>query len=194
MQKNNLMRVLLLILFVLSFNAYGQRPCEFKVDTQDSLGVYKATKQVLMHERQFGGSSTYLYFSLVLSNELPSLNLQIVQKSKEFIKAYCLDSSSRIYLQLDNGKVIPLLHIDAESCSNSVFTNDGYNNRILNSYFLFPAGTMTDLKSSAVSLLRIKFSGETADYIIKSELISETDKSISQPADFFRNYLHCVHH
>ena len=42
------------------------------------------------------------------------------QKSKDFLKANCFDKNSKLFLQLDNGKIITLLHLDQESCGTMV--------------------------------------------------------------------------
>lgn len=179
-------------MFLMPAWLFAQKPCEYSQQVQDSLGVYKSTRNVLMYERNFGSSSTWLYFSLAMTNDLPTLNMQLINKSKEFIKVNCLNKSSRIYLQLANNKIITLIHVDWESCSNSVMSEDGYNNRVLSGYFLFPAGSVDELKKSPVSLLRIKYLTETVDYIIKPELVSEHDGSKSIPETYFQDFLHCM--
>src|SRR4051812_13637501 len=90
--------------FLMAFGISAQNPCEFSTNVNDSIGTYKNTTDYLVYEKNFAGSSTYLYFSLALTDGLPTLNTLSLQKSKDFIKAQCFDKNSRIYLQLDNGK------------------------------------------------------------------------------------------
>ncbi len=184
-----LLRVLLLLLPLLT---YSQKPCEFSVKVNDSLGSYRATKNYLMYERNFAGTSNYIYFSLALTDGLPTLNMQMIGKSRDFIKANCLDKNSRLYLQLANGKIITLLHMDTETCGNTVRSEDGTNNRVLSGYFLFPVGSMEELKNSAVSMMRIKFSTEILDYVVRGEIKSEMDGLAYQPERFFIETLHCL--
>jgi len=179
----------ILLLFSLAGNA--QNPCDFSTKVSDSLGDYRSTKNYLVYERNFAGASSYIYFSLALTDGLPTLNVQFLQKSKEFVKASCLDKNSRIYLQLDNGKIVTLIHIDQEDCGTRV-RNEDVNNRILTGYFLFPKESIEDLKSSPVSLMRIKYTTETVDYIVKENLKSELDGMMYNPNNYFVNTLHCL--
>ena len=92
----------LLILLWISATLFAQKPCEYSVDVKDSIGTYKETKSCIVHERNFGGTSSYVFFSLALTDGMPTLNVQTLQKSKDFIKANCLDKNSKVFLQLDN--------------------------------------------------------------------------------------------
>jgi hypothetical protein len=180
------------IAFLLFFlSAKAQQPCDFSAKVTDSLGDYTATRNYLVYERNFAGNQSYIYFSLARTDGLPTLNVQFLQKSKDFIKANCLDKSSRIYLQLDNGKIITLIHIDAQECGTGV-RNEEVNNRVMAGYFLFPKDSFDVLKSSPISMMRIKYTTETVDYIFKQELKSELDAKTYHPGNFFIDTLHCL--
>lgn len=183
--------LLSLTILLLTFSMNAQNPCDFSTDVKDSIGQYKSTRDYLVYERNFAGTSANMYFVLALTDGLPTLNVQLIQKSRDFIKANCFDKNSRIYLQLDNGKIVTLIHIDQDDCGSSVRNNE-LNNRILSGFFLFPKETFNDLKSSPVSLMRIKYSTETVDYIFKSELKSEMDGKTYHPSEYFINTLHCL--
>jgi len=192
-QNSILMKYLVLaIIIFLNVNCHAQNPCEFSSDVNDSIGSYKNTKDYLIYERNFAGNSAYIYFSLALTDGLPTLNAQFIQKSKDFIKANCFDKNSRAYLQLDNGKIVTLLHINQEDCGTTVRTGEGFNNRILQGIFLFTKDAFEELKSSPVSLMRIKYTTETIDYVIKSQVISEMDGKTYQPDSYFINTIHCL--
>lgn len=181
-----------LVLFLISSSIlFAQKECEYNTNVTDSLGTYRATKEHLMQERIFGGSEKSIFFSLIDSGEFPSLNIKIIQKSADFIPASCFDKSSKVYLQLENGKIVTLLSINEDNCGNSVFV-DNKNCRILSGYFLFMSDSYEELKKSPISLMRIKYSTETVDYGIRQELISETDKSVYAPSNYFIDYLKCV--
>ncbi|MEC4005145.1 hypothetical protein OX283_010780 [Flavobacterium sp. SUN052] len=182
---------LLLFIILLSVPTFAQKECEYSINVKDSLGNYKSTKDYVIHERVFGNSQTSIFFSLIKADELYSLNMQMVQKSADFIAAKCFDKNSRIYLQLTNGKVITLVGIDQDTCGNSVF-NNSETSRILSGYFIFTKDSFDDLKQYPISIMRIKYSGETTDYIAKSELISEVDKKTYNPDHFFMDYLKCI--
>ncbi len=176
-------------LFAVSLKA--QNPCDFSTNVTDSIGDYKATKNYPVYERNFAGNQSYIYFSLALTDGLPTLNVQFLQKSKDFIKANCLDKNSRIYLQLDDGKIVTLLHIDQQQCGTGVRIDEA-NNGILTGFFLFPKDAFSELKSSPVSLMRIKYTTETVDYIFKEELKSELDGQTYRPGNYFIDTLHCL--
>lgn len=184
-------KLIFVLLFLISATIYAQKDCEYSSNLNDSIGSYKSTKDYVIYERVFGNSQMSIFFSLVNADGLPSLNVQMIQKSADFIPAKCFDKNSRIYLQLDNGIVITLIGIDQESCGNSVYNNNE-TSRILGGFFLFTKGSLEDLKQSPMSIIRIKFSGETVDYIAKSELISEVDKKTYNPNHFFMDYLKCI--
>lgn len=185
------MKTLLLSLLLFSTFVIAQKDCEYSINTKDSLGTYKSTQDYIMHERVFGNNQTSLFFSLINADGLLSLNLQMVQKSKEFIPAKCLDKNSKIYLQLTNGKVVTLLGIDQETCGNSI-RNNNETSRLLSGYFLFMKESLEDLKNNPISFIKIKFSGETIDYVMKSELISEINNKKYNPDHFFIDYLKCI--
>jgi len=186
-------QLLLTALFFISLNALGQKfPCEYSSNVKDSIGTYKQTKEYLMSEKNFAGTSSYIFCTLATTDGLPTLNVQLIQKSKGFIKANCFDKNSKLYLQLNNGKVITLLHINMEYCGSMLRDEKGFDNRVIVGTFMFMKGTMEDLKSSPVSLMRIKYLTDTEDYIIKKELVSELNGKTYQPETYFMDSLHCI--
>lgn len=182
---------LLIATFLISITSFAQKECEYSSNVKDSLGTYKSTINYVMHEKVFGNSQATIFFSLINADGMPSLNMQIIQKSADFIPAKCLDKSSKIYIQLQNGKIITLIGLEQETCGNAV-RNNNENCRILSAYFLFLKDTMEDLKKSPISIFRIKYAGETIDYIAKETLISEVDKKSYHPDHFFMDYLKCI--
>lgn len=184
--------LILIIIFLYSFAISAQNPCEFSVNIKDSIGSYKETKSAIVHEFIFGNTSKYVFFALALTDQMPSLTVQILQKSKDFIKINCFDKNSRIYLQLENNQIITLIASDQENCGAPVKDELGFNNRILSGTFLFVKGTIDDLKTSPVSSMRIKYTTESQDYIIKRQLVSETDQKTYFPSNYFIDYLSCI--
>ncbi|MES2544279.1 MAG: hypothetical protein V4548_05300 [Bacteroidota bacterium] len=184
--------LLLNIVLLFTINCMAQKPCDFETDVKDSLGNYKSTKAYLMSEKNFGGNSNYLFFALELTDGLPTLNVQTIQKSKSFNKAYCLDKNSKIYLQLQNGKIITLIHTDQENCGTSVKDMNGFDNRLTAGVFMFLKNTFEDLKSSPISFLRIKYTTEMVDYVIKKEFKAEMDNLYYHPENYFIDALHCI--
>ncbi|HEY0091888.1 MAG TPA: hypothetical protein VGB43_05315 [Flavobacterium sp.] len=181
-----------MICVIAAINVSAQIPCEVTTSVSDSLGTYKSTKEYLVYERNFAGKSSLMHFSLELYDGTPVLNLEYVQKSKDFIKANCLDKNSRLYLQLDNGKIITLIYNGSENCGISVRDDKGFTNRIMQGNFLFLKNTIEELKASPISLMRIKFGTETVDYIMKSDLTAEFDGKHYYPQKYFMSTLPCL--
>jgi hypothetical protein len=186
-----------IVLIVLSLffgtQTFAQKPCEFASNIKDSIGSFKETKDYLMHEKIFGGKSTYLFFSLINNDGTPFLKIQKIVKSANFIEAQCFDDQSKVYLQLQNGKVVTLIFGDQESCSNLIRLEDQQlSTRVLSGNFLFLKGSIEDLKTSPVLLVRIRFSTETEDLVVKKEFVSELMNQTFSPESYFMENIHCV--
>jgi hypothetical protein len=172
--------------------SFAQKPCEFATNVTDSIGTYKTTKEYMIAEKNFGGASSYLFFSLALSDGMPLLNVQLIQKSKDFIKANCFDKNSKLYLQLNNGKVVTLLHIDQENCGTMLRDDKGFDNRVSSGTFMFMKDSFDELKNSPISIMRIKFLTDTEDYILKKQFTSELTNEIYEPETYFIQNINCV--
>ena len=184
--------VALAFFLLISSQIFAQKNCEYSVNVKDSIGTYKLTKEYMIYEKNFAGNKNYIFLSLASTDGTPSLNLQIIQKSKEFMKANCFDKDSKLFLQLNNGKIVTLLHIDQENCGTMVRDSDGYDNRLLVGNFMFLKGSFEDLKSSPVNLMRIKYLTDLEDYVFRKEFTAEMNNQVYQPENFFINYLHCI--
>ncbi|TDD76914.1 hypothetical protein [Flavobacterium caseinilyticum] len=182
--------VSLLILF--SIASFGQKTCDYSVNVTDSIGSYKSTAAYMISEKNFGGNSNYIFYSLALTDGMPTLTVQLIQKSKEFIKANCFDKNSKIYLQLNNGKIITLIHIDQENCGTTIRDDAGFDNRVNSGIFMFMKDSFKDLKNSPVSMMQIKYSTGTEDYVLKKEFKSELDNKIYNPETYFINTIKCI--
>lgn len=190
--KINLMRfIIFTFLLLFSIQISAQKNCEYTVEVTDSLGTLKTTKEFLMFEKRFGNNENYIFFSLSVDNGTPILNYQLLQKNTDFSKAFCVDASSKIYFQLANGKIITLIHNKVENCG-TFFRNDDKNVRVLSANFLFLINSIEELKASPITLMRVKYSTETVDYIIREDLNSELLNETVKSANYFVDYLHCV--
>lgn len=183
--------ILFLFFFLTGLIFYAQKPCDYSTNVVDSLGTYKSTKEKLMFQRNFDGNKNYIFLSLIKSDDTPLLNLQIIQKSPNFVKADCMDANSRIYFQLANGKIITVIHTNDESCGTSLRV-DNENTRINTGTFLFIKGSLEELKTSKILMIRIKFTTGTVDYVMRNELVSEISGEVSNPEDFFIDYIKCI--
>lgn len=185
-------QLIIAFIVLISTSSLAQIDCDYNTEVSDSLGTYKSTRDYIVNEKVFAGNSSYIFFSLVKTDELPTLNVQLIQKSMDFIRTYCFDKNSRIYFQLNNGKIVTMVHIDQENCGTLVRDFKGYNNRITSGYFMFTKDAFDDLKKSPISFMRIKYTTETLDYIFKENLLSEMDNKTYNPDSYFINYLKCI--
>ena len=183
--------VLALFLF-LNLTALAQKPCEIDTNVTDSLGTYKLTKQFIIFERSFAGNSTDIFFALSSSNGVLALETQLLKRSSEFIKADCFDANSRIYLQLNNGKIVTLFYVGNETCGTLISNENIANSRVMSGSFVFSKDNFEELKVSQVTFMRIKFAGETIDYPFKTEFTSDLDKKTYKPENYFIDYLKCI--
>jgi hypothetical protein len=108
------------------------------------------------------------------------------------LKANCFDKNSKLFLQLNNGKIITLLHINQENCGTMIRDDKGFDNRLISGSFMFMKDSFEDLKSSPVSMMRIKYLTDTEDYVLKKEFKSELNNEVYEPETYFINNLHCV--
>jgi len=185
-------QLITLTFFLLTFTAFAQKPCEYSANVTDSIGTYKITNEYLISEKNFGGSFSYVFFSLAQTDGLPTLNLQLIQKSKDFIKANCFDKNSKVFLQLQNGKVVTLIHIDQENCGTLIRDDKGFDNRVNTGIFMFMKDNFEELKKSPVNIMRIKYLTTTEDYIVKNELTSEMNGKVYKPDTYFMENIRCV--
>ena len=184
-------KIFLLIVCFKCCLSFAQKNCDYSANVTDSLGTYKTTKDYIIHERTFGSTQATVFFSLINADGLPSLKVQLIQKSNDFIPAKCFDKTSKVIFQLSNGKIITVIAIDNEVCGEPI-RFDNKSNRVLSGYFLFMKDTFEALKSAPIAIMRIKYTTETVDYIVKNELVSEIDKSTYYPDSYFVNYLKCI--
>ena len=184
--------IITIALFAICSTIFAQKPCDYSTNVTDSLGTYKSTREYMICEKNFAGTSSYIFFSLLSTDGMPTLNVQLIQKSKSFLKANCFDKNSKLFLQLNNGKVITLLHIEQEDCGTLLRDDKGFDNRIITGSFMFIKDNFEDLKSSPVSMMRIKYLTDTEDYVLKKQFTSELNNEMYEPESYFINNLRCI--
>ncbi|RWX01478.1 hypothetical protein [Flavobacterium cerinum] len=186
-------KLFLSLLLGLSFIANAQEDCQYTIVTTEENKEIKSTKEYLMHEKVFGNTSQFMFFSLSNNDGVPLLNFQMLAKSKEFPKSYCLDKTSKIYIQLLNGTIITLISALDEQCSSLIYDNTEKNNiRILTGTFLFTKGSLEELEKYPISFIRVKYVNESVDYPMKKELQSESMSKKYFPESYFMNFLKCI--
>lgn len=185
-------QLITLTLFLFTLITLAQKPCEYSTNVNDSIGTYKVTNEYLISEKNFGGTSNYVFFSLAQTDGAPSLNLQLIQKSKGFIKANCFDKNSKIFLQLQNGKIVTLIHSNEENCGTLIRDDKGFDNRVNSGVFLFMKDNYEELKKSPVTIMRIKYLTSNEDYIVRNEITSEMNGKVYHPETYFIENIRCI--
>ncbi|WP_395073788.1 hypothetical protein [Flavobacterium sp.] len=186
---------IIILFFTIQTAVFAQKnPCEYSVNVVDSLGTLKETKSCLVQEKVFGNTAQLVFLSLISDNNVPLLNLQIIQKSTDFIAPKCLDKNSKIYFQLSNGKIYTFLNSNESQCDNLLYNEtEKLNNRMLDANFLFRNDDFEAIKKYPIIMMRIKFASETIDYILPKQLISEKiSGSIFSPENFFIDNFSCI--
>ena len=183
-------RIVLITLLICGF--LNAQNCDYSTTISDSIGTFRSTKDYLMIEKFFGLKKKFIYFSLSNENGVPFLNAQFIEKSNDFIKVSCFDKNSKLYIQLENGKIITLVHTNEMNCGTTVKDQNEVKTRINTGYFVFLKGSFELLKQSPVALMRFTIGPETTDYIVKTEFKSEQDSQNYKPSKYFINFLKCV--
>src|SRR5690606_6058461 len=91
--------------FLLSFLFTNAQDCQYTTLTGADGSEVKSTEESLMYEKVFGGTSSFIFFSLTNTDGIPVLSFQLLSKSNDFSKVMCFDKASKIYIQLMNGKI-----------------------------------------------------------------------------------------
>lgn len=187
-------KLFICLLLGLAFAANAQtKDCDYSVVSGEDGKEIKSTKESLMYEKVFAGTSQFMFFSLTNSEGIPVLNFQLLAKSKDFPKVYCLDRTSKIYIQLTNGKIITLISATEEQCSGLIYDGTEKNNiRVLTGMFLFTKGSLEELEKNSISFIRVKYVDESVDYPVKKELSSESMGQKYFPEAYFINNLKCI--
>jgi hypothetical protein len=184
--------VVAIAFFLISFVTLAQKPCEYTTNVTDSIGTYKSTKEYMIAEKNFGETASYIFFSLAVADGMPLLNVQLIQKSKGFMKANCFDKNSKLFLQLNNGKIVTLIHIDQENCGSMLRDEKGFDNRLTPGTFMFMKDSFDELKKSPVSMMRIKYLTDTEDYVLKKQFTSELNNEVYEPETYFIQNIDCA--
>lgn len=185
-------KIISVLILLTSLSVNAQKPCEIDANINDTLGFYKTTKAYTVFERNFAGNTTNISFSLTNTNGVVGLDVQQLQLSYDFLKANCFDKNSKIYLQLSNGKIVSLMFVGNETCGTLIRNEKNQNIRILSGSFVFVKENFEDLKTAKITFIRLKFAGETVDYPFKTGFVSELDKTMYEPENYFINYMKCI--
>jgi len=187
--------ILLFILFV-GLPVFSQEKFpEAKIDfheKNDSIDI-KKTVEYVIDEKIFGDRKEILNFSLVNDGGVLYLYTQLIEANSNFIPTLCIDKNAKLFVQLQNGKIITLLSA-FDRCSQLIRNpENNQNTRVLANYFLFSKANFEDLFTSPISMIRINYGTEHKDYVPKKLLISELNNLEYSPENYFINNLKAVY-
>ena len=187
------MKYLLFILFSVSISSAQNKDCKYDYEEKTDSTTVRVLSEKLIYEKVYGNTKEMIHFVLINNNGIPTLNLQFLQSSKDFISASCLNKTSKIVFQLANGKKVTLISNTEDACNNLVYNEKEKTNiRILDGYFLFTPNNYEEFKKSPISLMRIQFSNGSKDYVIKKEIKSELLNTTFYPENIFIDFLNCI--
>lgn len=189
----NIIRIITLLL--LTNLAFGQeKACEFEIEIVTDTSNTKVLKEKIIDENIFGNTTSFLTFKLFVVDGFVGLNLQYLQKSKDFLSPICIDGNTVVYLELSNGKQVKLINSSKnEDCNEIQYDEINKNNlRILSGFFYFTPENFQDLKTEKVYLIKVTANTGDVNFVIKPELNSEIYKEKSTPDTYFIDYLKCL--
>lgn len=185
-----------LILFfccALNYTHAQERPCVLDYEEVNDTISFKQTKEILVYEDSEEGKSQALFFSLIKSDKNYFIQVQLVQKSTNFIPITCVNYRSIISVKLNNGRIISAYYIGDEKCDTYIYDDETKNNiRILSTAFLVRQEEINYLKESPIAMVQIRYANKAFPYAIKNELQSNIVETNSQPSAFFIENIPCL--
>lgn len=167
--------------------------CQYDFQEETDSTYLKITSKKLIYEKNFGNSKEFIQFGLMNNNGMPILEFQQIQKNTDFIPVKCLNNTSRLIFQLQNGKIISLLCVTKDVCSTLAYNEvEKANIRILSASFVFTKNNYEFLKSSPIILMKIQYLGESKDFVIENVIDSKILNETFYPSDFFIKNMHCI--
>lgn len=186
--------ILLTLFFSLSlFVVHGQKKCTIDYEIVNDTINFKQTSEVLIYTDQQETGTNSLFFSLIKSDESHFLQVQLIQKSLDFIPITCVNYRSIISLKLNNGRIISGYYIGEEKCDSFIYDNETSNNiRILTTAFLLRPEDIHYLAESPIAMVQIRYANKALPYTIKNDNQSSLEEANSQPSAFFIDNIPCL--
>ncbi len=185
-----------LILFLCCNLLYVQaqeKNCALDYEVVNDTINFKQTKELLVYEDSQEKSTQALYFSLIKSDDNNFLQVQLIQKSTDFIPITCVNYRSIISIKLNNGRIISAYYIGDEKCDTFIYNNETKNNiRLLSTVFLLRKEDINYLKESPIVMVQIRYANKALPYPIKNELEFNSTEPNSQPSAFFIENIPCL--
>jgi hypothetical protein len=187
-------RIFLSIVLLFSFINYSQEnPCVFDIENvTDSTSVH-VTKDFFIQELVLGSMKEFTTAKIFEVDGRLGLQIQYLQKNENAISGICIDKTSSVVLDINNGKQAKLIFADEKEICNDI-QYDAVQKlylRILTGNFYFTQPNFEDLLSNKVSMLTIKATTGDVNIVLKSTLESEIQKTNSTPDTFFIDTLKC---
>ena len=182
------------LLLCINFSFSQVKACDFEIDLATDTSSTRVLKDKIIDESIFGNTTSFLTFKLFEVDGLLGVNFQYLQKSKDFLSPICIDKTTKIYLELSNGKQVKLVNSnEIQVCNELQYDAVNKNNvRVLTGNFYFTPENFQDLKTEKVYLIKITAGTGDVNFVIKPELNSEIYNEKSTPDAYFIDYLKCL--
>lgn len=182
------------LLLCINFSFSQVKACDFEIDIATDTSSTRVLKDKIIDESIFGNTTSFLTFKLFEVDGLLGVNFQYLQKSKDFLSPICIDKTTKIYLELSNGKQVKLVNSnEIQVCNELQYDAVNKNNvRVLTGNFYFTPENFQDLKTEKVYLIKITAGTGDVNFVIKPELNSEIYNEKSTPDTYFIDYLKCL--
>ena len=182
------------LLLCINFSFSQVKACDFEIDIATDTSSTRVLKDKIIDESIFGNTTSFLTFKLFEVDGLLGVNFQYLQKSKDFLSPICIDKTTKIYLELSNGKQVKLVNSnEIQVCNELQYDAVNKNNvRVLTGNFYFTPENFQDLKTEKVYLIKITAGTGDVNFVIKPELNSEIYNEKSTPDAYFIDYLKCL--
>lgn len=171
-----------------------EKLCDFEINTVTDTSSTRVLTDEIVDESVFGSTTSFLTFKMFEVDGVLGINIQYLQKSKDFLSPICIDKNTKILLDLSNGKQVKLVNsTDLETCNELQYDAVNKNNlRILSGYFYFTPENFMDLKTEKVYLIKITANTGDINFVIKPKIKSEIYKTETTPDTYFIENLKCL--
>ena len=184
--------IAVLLLLVLSGAVYAQNECNYKINVDTEVELFKLTQEELVEYELSNTQSVFIYFSLMRESEFSSLVVQISLNALEMPPIMCFDNKSRVSFKLQDGSFVSLPYLDEVNCGRQTDHEDQLDNSTSEAAFFMNGESMEKLKASPIETMRITSMNTNFDFKLKSVLSNPAIEQPIYPREYFINNLSCI--
>lgn len=171
-----------------------EKDCKYFQNYKNNFETYKSTRLSLVYLRNYSGTNERIYFSLAKKNEIPYINAELIYKgsNEEYGSDKCFGDNSKIVFTLKGGKIITLLHIEADDCYKNQVNGVRDVSRNLSGSFRLLQEDIEALKANQLESMQVVFQTGQQDYVFQTTAYSEVENNTYEPQIYFQKYLNCI--